>query len=389
MSNKKRLHILHLPRTYPSRLSSLSGIFFKQQIDALRNFTDLRISVIAIIQKSLLSSLFSKNVNLWFSSKTSNTESGSDYILHLFTIPLPFSIKRKYIDYRYYLTVKKYISAQGKPDLIHLQTYEMGSAALRIKEKLGIPYIITEHSSNLYGENTRLSDKLLQKIYSESEHNIAVSPYFANFLSSRFNTEFEYIPNSIDLQTFTTTVKEESDGVRLIHVAHTVPIKQQDLLLQAFKLAITNHKNITLTIVGDGPELKKLRSLAIDLDIERNVSFLGKLSNKEVRDRMQQSDIFILTSKKETFGVVLIEAMATGLPCISTKSGGPEDIIVNKDLGLLCEQNSKAIASAIIEACSREYDSIKIHEHAKKTYSAKAVCTKIVAVYNEVISKNL
>jgi glycosyltransferase involved in cell wall biosynthesis len=346
------------------------------------------VGVIAVIQRALLSRDFLENKKLWFSFSKSESAQGATYTSYLFTIPLPFSIKRKYINYRCYLNVKKYISDHGKPDLIHLQTYEMGPAALRIKKKLGIPYIITEHSSNLYENNTRLKNKLLQNIYDRSECNIAVSPYFANFLSEKFKNKFRYIPNSIDLTIFNPIRKDESKIVRLLHVAHTVPIKQQNFLLEALKLALESQGNIHLTIIGDGPELKELKALALKLEIDKHVSFLGRLSNEEVRDWMQQSDIFILTSKKETFGVVLIEAMATGLPCISTKCGGPEGIIINKDLGLLCEQNSEAISSAIVEACSKKYDFKKISTHARKTYSKETVSDKISQIYNQVILKN-
>jgi glycosyltransferase involved in cell wall biosynthesis len=165
-----------------------------------------------------------------------------------------------------------------------------------------------------------------------------------------------------------------------------VPIKQQDLLLRGFQKALLTNSNLQLTVVGDGPELGKLKELSKKLAIQKKVCFKGKQTNEDVSKEMQKADIFILTSKRETFGVVLIEAMAVGLPCISTKSGGPEDILVNEDLGILCDQNSKAVCNAIIKAVKIEYNSESIRYHVSKTYSAEVVGTKIRSVYSKVIT---
>lgn len=381
-----KLHIIHLPRTFPSKLNPLSGIFFKEQVDAICRDKNIRIGVLAIIQRPLLSKIFFLNCPLWLHPIKLDQDNSHQWLVYLFTLPMPFKIKRWYVNYRCFLMAKKYISIYGKPDLIHLQTYEMGSAALLIKKKLNIPYIITEHSSNLYSESTRLDKNLLLNIYSQSCQNIAVSPYFANFLSNKFATPFKYIPNSVNLEKFTLKRENRSNIKNLLHVAHCVPIKQQDLLLRGFQKALLTNSNLQLTVVGDGPELGKLKELSKKLAIQKKVCFKGKQTNEDVSKEMQKADIFILTSKRETFGVVLIEAMAVGLPCISTKSGGPEDILVNEDLGILCDQNSKAVCNAIIKAVKIEYNSESIRYHVSKTYSAEVVGTKIRSVYSKVIT---
>ena len=257
-----------------------------------------------------------------------------------------------------------------------------------VKKRLDIPYIVTEHSSNLYSDATRLSKKMLSQIYLESSYNIAVSPYFANFLSTKFNTKFDYIPNSVAIEKNGIKKDKNNALIELIHVAHCVPIKQQDLLLRGFKQALYENPNVHLTIIGDGPELPKLKALARELNITEQVTFCGTLSNEEVKYKIQESDIFILTSKKETFGVVLIEAMAAGLPSISTKSGGPEGILTNDNLGILCDQSPTSIANAILEASTKEYNPIKIREYAIKVFSAEAVSNQIVNIYNQVMLTN-
>lgn len=384
--NNKRYHIIHLPRTYPSKLNPLAGIFFKQQVDGLRAIPSLRVSVIAMVQKSVLRCLSFTNLSLWGKTETQDDRDGLTLISYLFSLPLPFLLKRYYVNLRCYITIIKYAKKYGKPDIIHLQTYEMGIAALWIKKRLNIPYIVTEHSSNLYADATRLSKRLLSKIYIKSSYNIAVSPYFANFLSTKFNTKFNFIPNGVAIEKNGIKKDKNNALIELIHVAHCVPIKQQDLLLRGFKQALDENQNIHLTVIGDGPELPKLEILSSELKITAQITFCGALSNAEVKRKMSEADIFILTSKKETFGVVLIEAMSLGLPCISTRSGGPEGIITNKFLGLLCEHNDKSIARAISIAASRDYNHQKIHQHAARTYSSSVVSSQIEKAYKEVVS---
>ena len=381
-------HIVHLPRAYPSKLSPVSSIFFKEQVSAISQYDKtIKLGVIAIIQKPLFSNHFFNNCRLLFSSDKLHRENIITWLKYLFTVPLPYRIKRKYINFRLILLFEKYISIYGKPDLIHLQTYEMGAVAIKILEKYDIPYIVTEHSSNLYNDATRNTHDFLHKIYLKSSFNIAVSPFFANYLTNKFAVPFTPIPNIVDTNKFTLKPEHTTPKVNLLHVAHCVKIKQQKLLLMGFAKALEKNPYLKLTIVGDGPELVSLKSLVIELEINNSVTFTGSLNNDDVKAQMHRADIFILTSKKETFGVVLIEALAVGLPCISTKSGGPEGIITSEELGMLCDQNSDDIASAILLVAKNQYNSYKIRKYVTETFSPLIVGASIKKIYEEVLTR--
>lgn len=385
---KQPHHIIHLPRAYPSDLAPISSIFFKEQVAAISQYdNNIKLGVIAIIQKPILKKIFFKNSHLLFSTKKNVNGNIITWIKYLFTIPLPYSIKRQYVNYKLLLLFKKYMSSYGKPNLIHLQTYEMGAVALKILKKYGIPYIITEHSSNLYNDKTRLTHDFLKKIYLNSSFNIAVSPFFSAYLTNKFDIPFTSIPNIVDINKFTLKPENKSPIINLLHVAHCVKIKQQKLLILGYAKALELNKSLNLTIVGDGPELESLMELANELKIGDRINFTGSLDNEAVKTQMHHADIFILTSKKETFGVVLIEALAVGLPCVSTRSGGPEGIITNEGLGLICDHNSEDLARAIIAVTKKRYDPVKIRQHAVSTYSAAVVANKITNVYNDVLSK--
>lgn len=384
---KQPYHIVHLPRAYPSDIAPISGIFFKEQLAAIsQNEINIKLGVITIIQKPILKKIFFRNSHLLFSTHKNVSGNIITWIKYLFTIPLPYRIKRQYVNYRLYLVFRKYVSCYGKPNLIHLQTYELGAVALKILKKYNIPYIVTEHSSNLYNDKTRLTHDFLKKIYLKSSYNIAVSPFFSNYLTNKFGVPFTPIPNIVDTNKFTLKPESRSSKINLLHVAHCVKIKQQKLLILGFAEALKTNKSLKLTIVGDGPELESLRALANKLKIGDRINFKGSLDNEAVKTQMHRADIFILTSKKETFGVVLIEALAVGLPCISTRSGGPEGIISNETLGLICDHNSEDLGRAIIAVTKKKYDPVKIRQHVVSKYSSAVVANKITNVYNDVLS---
>ena len=205
-------------------------------------------------------------------------------------------------------------------------------------------------------------------------------------MTSKFTITFTTIQNIVDINKFTLKPENKSPKINLLHVAHCVEIKQQKLLILGFTEALKINKLLNITIVGDGPELESLRALASKLKIRDRINFKGSLDNEAVKTQMHRADIFILTSKKETFGVVLIEALAVGLPCISTRSGGPEGIISNETLGLICDHNSEDLGLAIITASKKKYDPVKIRQHVVSKYSSAVVANKITNVYNDVLS---
>jgi L-malate glycosyltransferase len=103
--------------------------------------------------------------------------------------------------------------------------------------------------------------------------------------------------------------------------------KGVDILLQAYAQIIKSHPEILLTIIGDGPDMNKLKDLAKKLEIEDKVTFIGALDHEEVIKYITQMDIVVVPSRFEGFGLVAIEAMTCGKPVIATSVGGLTEII--------------------------------------------------------------
>ncbi|BAU66921.1 glycosyl transferase group 1 [Stanieria sp. NIES-3757] len=135
----------------------------------------------------------------------------------------------------------------------------------------------------------------------------------------------------------------------IISVARLAKQKNFPLLLNAFSLVLT-HIDAKLIILGEGSERKSLEKLTRELDLENKVSFPGECQNPW--KYMSKADLFVLPSQEEAFGLVLVEAMACGLPVIATDAiaGGPRSIINDNRYGLLiANKDVNALADAIIK----------------------------------------
>jgi glycosyltransferase involved in cell wall biosynthesis len=118
------------------------------------------------------------------------------------------------------------------------------------------------------------------------------------------------------------------------------------------------------------------------------VTFLGTLDRGSVVKEMQSADAFVLSSRHETFGVVLIEALACGLPVIATTCGGPE-CIVEPDDGLLVPPNDASALAGAMERMMVQrslYSAVKLRERCLTRFGGKAVTTQIADVYAKVLS---
>jgi len=134
-------------------------------------------------------------------------------------------------------------------------------------------------------------------------------------------------------------------------------------------------KPFQIRLAGKGSLREDLEKQAAALGVSDRVSFLGRLSREEILKEMQDANCFVLPTRYEAFGVVLIEAMATGLPLIATRSGGP-DTIVNKENGLLIEpENAERLAAAMLEMMSNysSYSAEEIRAQCLKRYGDSSV----------------
>lgn len=195
-----------------------------------------------------------------------------------------------------------------------------------------------------------LQDKLL-KLYPEFEEKTFVAPSgidekVAMFLDAKQNEKHSADTN---FSRFTSHISLSSDMNHSLLTTHHSPIKV--LTCAHFKKRKNIDKVIKgckglecfeLTVIGDGKERKKLEK------IDKNVIFTGRLPHDEVLAKMRNSDIFVLPSVGETFGMVYLEAMASGCITVCTKGDGIDGIIKDRENGFLTEPNSESIKETLL-----------------------------------------
>src|SRR5262249_48366439 len=123
--------------------------------------------------------------------------------------------------------------------------------------------------------------------------------------------------------------------------------KRIDRLLQAFSFLSSKHKNMWLMLAGDGPLRAELER-SIDTLPNRRIKILGHVD--DVTSILQASDIYVLPSDNEGFGIALIEAMATKLVCVATRTAGPDDIIEDGENGFLVDLSYEGVLSGLEKA---------------------------------------
>ena len=140
------------------------------------------------------------------------------------------------------------------------------------------------------------------------------------------------MPHTYDTARFSYVERELGPRpVRLVTLGRLSREKGHDVLLRAVAGLRDRGSRMTLDLVGDGPERVALEALAAELGLGAIVTFRGQLLDADVARAYAAADAFVLPSRSEGFGVALVEAMATGLPVVATRSGGPEDIVLAGD----------------------------------------------------------
>jgi glycosyltransferase involved in cell wall biosynthesis len=178
-----------------------------------------------------------------------------------------------------------------------------------------------------------------------------VSPALAESLAKIVKgLEPAIVPNVVDTEFFRLPSSPVSRPIDVLYVGTLVKKKGVDLLLRAVAELVARGSPIHTRVIGDGPERGALEGLSASLGLVGRVSFTGAADRNGVREAMWRSRVFVLPSRVETFGLVVAEAMACGLPVVATVSGGPESFVRPPFGWLAPVENYEALAAAIASA---------------------------------------
>lgn len=379
------MKVLFIVDSFPNVFKPNWSVFFKELALAINtNIDDIELSVIS----PSFYSWKEKAPKHCFAYRKSNIDGIDIYEKGSLNVTGRITIYRRYkidkvVDFLY----KKYLQDHSKPDIIHAHVgLWAGKGAQTLSNKINVPFIITEHSSRVFGTRYNNSQrKILQSIYDDASKVITVSKALKNHINQEFNIDaIEVVPNVVDTDCFTIgNNQKEHDTFTIISIGNLKSSKRFDLLIEAFSIVIERYPKIQLKIIGEGGEKKKLQNLINSKDLSDSVALLGEVLHEKIPQYFLDSDLFVLPSDIETFGVVFIEALASGIPVIGTKCGGPEDII-NSENGILIEKDNKTILADAIVSIMNNYDQYDLDAIAEKTklkYSPEKIAERQMDIY--------
>lgn len=281
------------------------------------------------------------------------------------------------------------VSKNHSQILMHAHFLNMGNYALKLKKNFGVPFFLTEHSSQFihYFEIFNFTKLEINNILNEAEHIIAVSPFLKNDMISMSSitdkTKIDVIPNGVDCNKFFPE-NEHKKKFNLLFIGLLTKRKGISILLDAF-LKIKDNFDGDLTLVGAGDLMIYCEDFIRINNLGDRVKLLGNVENNALPKIINQHHVLLLPSFNESFGVVVIEALACGIPAIVTKCGGPEYIIDQSFLGeVIPVGNIEALANAIekLRTNYEMYDAVKIQSNVKTRFGWDSVAAQILKKYD-------
>ena len=290
----------------------------------------------------------------------------------------------------------KIVKKFGTPDIIQVNVIktsmtDMGFFALLIKIFLGIPYIIVEHSSEYLTKITGFFSLLkIRMVLKYAKVVLPVSTILKNSLKSIQNNNYIVVKNVVDTDYFIPPKKVRKHQKKIIlHVSLLDDsTKNVSGIIKAVSELWKIRNDFELHIVGDGVDKKTLENLAMDLQGKTQyIFFYGALMKEELLKKYQEADVFILNSIQETFGCVIIEALSCGVPVISTRCGGPEDIIT-PETGILIDINDKKQLINAIQLILNEKYIFKpeiMHNYVVDNYGFDIIGKSLMDIYCSIV----
>lgn len=256
-----------------------------------------------------------------------------------------------------------------------------------------IPTIVSVRNDPSTEYKNKIINIVMRHLYQKAEKIVLQTDeaflYFAKFFKK---DKLAVIPNPVDYKFL---ISKPYNGRRLeqiVNVGRLVTQKNQKLLIEAFLQVLTKYPHLKLLIYGSGPLERELKSYVKHLNLENKVFFKGEVD--DIKTAILKAKMFVLSSDYEGMPNALMEAMALGIPCVSTNCpcGGPKYLIKNEENGLLVPiKDSNKLAIAMLKLLDDENLNNKISRNAfltSKQYKPSKICSLWEKEIFKILSKN-
>lgn len=288
----------------------------------------------------------------------------------------------------------EYVAKYGKPDILHAHCAKWaGYAAMIISREYGIPYVITEHLPKLILEpelgpapSTAWQVPLLKEAYHEADQVITVSDELVAELADYFGHDFCHvtISNVVDTDFYAFKKRQLLDGRPFVFCCPAVfnHRKGYDVLFKAFALLAKVCSETELHIAGRGTDSKDCRKLMRFYGLKGNVTCHGALDAEGMKRLYYQSDALVLATRNESQGLVIAEAMSTGIPAISTQ-GVPKSMQLDAGFRYVPVGDAEALMKEMQKAVGRpvtEEEGRHLAELVERRFAPSVIGAQIAEV---------
>lgn len=272
-----------------------------------------------------------------------------------------------------------------------------------------IPFVVTYHT--LWNQYTHyiLQGKVIKPKMAEIASRIfgnlcdtlivPTEKVKEELLSYGIDKPIAIIPSGLDLERFVNkksgylreTYSIPQDTKIMLYVGRLSKEKSVEFLLKSFKKVLASDKNVTFVLVGDGPDKSRLETLSKKLGITDSVLFTGYISQEQLPDIYADADIFVFASRSETQGLVVLEAMASGVPVVAVKDEAFTYLIEHSVNGLLVNGKLGEFSDSLLKLLEDENMRKRMGEKAREVislYSADDVAIELEKLYEELLRKN-
>lgn len=224
-------------------------------------------------------------------------------------------------------------------DMFHAHWGPMGALTLALKFIHKKPVIVTIHGSDLRTSNI-LIKKLTEYSIRKADKVIVLSNEFLEKCKNikKESNDIHFIPNGIlfankdDLKRKKLQIYEK-DYINIISVGRLIPERNHDILIASFIKLLNEGLRVKLIIVGDGPQMEKLKIIIDDNAVKDKVLFTGNIPVNNVSNYLIDADIYVSPTSVDNYGTAVVEAALHALPVITTKIGFPGELVIEGETG--------------------------------------------------------
>lgn len=324
---------------------------------------------------------------------------------NIVVIPFPYSkiLERYSLDFIIENVMKKEF-IKNKINIIHnWSAVPFGYYSIRANHKTKLPILTLLTARDIYNPLSPIDDYWTNRISYVLENSDIVfscSDDQKQRLKNTTSVDIQIISHGVNIHKFNPN-KKSCELRKHLHLENEIflfslqrlhPRKGVEYLIRAMNEVVKNHSNVKLIIGGTGSEINKLKLLVNELKLQSKIELIGFIDEIELCSYYASCDIFVFHSLYEAFGIVLVEAMASGVPVVSTQVGAIPEVVRDKRTGILVQpSDSNALANAIIELIENENLRKKMGTEGRKIiekeYNWENIAKKYENVYYNLLKR--